>query len=252
MTVSTTTFFVTVLGNGVTTVFNYDFIADSADTMEVIFIDADAVETTLDPSQYTLFINPPAVGSLWGVGGTVTYPLAGSPIATGESLRIQRIEPYVQTVSISNQGAFYPQAVEQGLDKLELQIQQLTGNVSSGGGSGSNDKEIAFEWLGEVVPTSSQVIGLTSFPVEVTFLENFAGATGKVLVNPTSTFVASIAHNVTHVGNMTIATNGDFTFDTCECGNLTYSVGDYMTITAPSVADAAIADISWTFKGTKN
>lgn len=252
MTVSTTTFFVTALGNGATTVFNYDFIADNDDTMEVIYIDADDVETTLDPSQYTLVINSPAVGELWGVGGTVTYPLTGPAISTGTSLRIQRIVPYTQTVSINNQGAFYPTAVEQALDLLELQIQQLTGNVSGGTGGTSRDKEISFEWLGDAVPTSDQVIGLTSFPVEVTFLDGFAGATGKCLVNPTSTFVAGIANNVTHVGNMTIATDGTFTFDDCNCGNMTYSVGDYMTITAPTAVDATISNFSWTFKGYMN
>lgn len=251
MTVSTTTYFVVVLGNGATTVFNYDFIADNANTMQVTYVDADEVETVLDPAQYTLTINAPAVGSLWGIGGTVTYPLAGSPIATGTSLIIQRIEPYVQTVSIGNQGAFYPRAVEQGLDKLELQIQQLTGDVDTVGVT-SRDKEIAFEWIGGIVPGSEQVIALTSFPVEISFLENFAGATGKTLVNPTSVFVAGIYNNATHVGDMTVATDGTFTFTTCDCGPLTYEIDDYMTVIAPTSEDDTMSNFAWTFKGVMN
>lgn len=127
MVISTTTSLVTLLGNGVTTVWNFSFVGVNANDLQVIYTDASGLETVLDPSQYTLFINPVAVGSLWGVGGTITYPTGTTPtpIQTGTFLTINRIVPYVQTVSIANQGAFYPQAVEQGLDLLELQIQQL-------------------------------------------------------------------------------------------------------------------------------
>lgn len=129
MTVSTTSYAAIGVGNGATTVFSFSFIADSAATMEVFYTDVNGTKTLLSPAVYTLFINAPAVGALWGVGGTVTYPLAGSPIPTGSSITIQRIVPYTQTISIANQGAFYPQAVEQGLDILGLQIQQLAGEV---------------------------------------------------------------------------------------------------------------------------
>ena len=250
MTVSTTTYFVTVLGNGVTTVFNFDFVPDNAGTMQVVYIDAALIETVLAPSQYTLTINTPASGQLWGVGGTVTYPLSGSPIAIGTKLRIQRIEPYIQTVSINNQGAFYPRAVEQAIDKLELQIQQLTGGPSGGTG-GLKDKEIAFEWIGDTVPVSNQVIALVSFPVAVTFLENFSGSTGKTLTNPAATFVANITKNGTNVGTMAISTSGIFTFTACAC-DLIYSVGDYLSVIAPSTVDTTIKNFAWTFKGTMN
>ena len=75
-----------------------------------------------------MILNPAAPGTLWGIGGSVTYPITGSPpvpIATGTFLSILRTLPLTQTISISNQGPFYPQAVEQALDKLEMQIQQL-------------------------------------------------------------------------------------------------------------------------------
>lgn len=127
MTVSTTAYAAIGVGNGATTVFSFSFIPDNTDTIQVTYTNVSGVATVLNPSAYTLFINPPAIGSLWGVGGTVTYPLSGSPIPTGSTLTIQRVVPYTQNVSISNQGAFYPQAVEQGLDLLELQLQQLTG-----------------------------------------------------------------------------------------------------------------------------
>ncbi len=128
MTVATTTTTVTAQGNGATTVFTFPFIGVSGDDLVVSYTDATGIVTELAPSQYSLVINTVPVGGLWGIGGSVTYPITGAPpvpIATGTYLSITRAVPYVQEVSIANQGAFYPQVVERGLDRLELQIQQL-------------------------------------------------------------------------------------------------------------------------------
>lgn len=125
MTVSTTTSTITYQGNGATTTFSFPFIGVSASDLYVTFTDASGNSSILPDYTYTLVINAAGVGQLWGIGGTVTYPISGSPIAVGTTISITRDVPYEQTVSISNQGAFYPQAVEQGLDLLELQIQQI-------------------------------------------------------------------------------------------------------------------------------
>lgn len=128
MTVSTTTSKITYLGNGTTTVFSFPFIGVAPDDITVIYTDTNGVDTTLVASQYTLVINSPPVGGLWGIGGTVTYPITPSPVVpiqSGARLTIIRNVPDTQTVTINNQGAFYPQVVEKGLDLLELQIQQI-------------------------------------------------------------------------------------------------------------------------------
>lgn len=126
MTISTETSVVTYTGNGATTVFTFPFVSGGVSSdIEVIFTNSAGVETILDTSQYTLVFNPIPVGGLWSIGGSVTYPIAGSPIQIGTYLTINRTVPFEQTVSINNQGAFYPQAVEQALDLLELQLQQL-------------------------------------------------------------------------------------------------------------------------------
>lgn len=128
MTVGTTTSTVTLLGNGATTVFNFSFIGDQPSTLYVSYTSPQGIITVLNPSTYTLAITPAIPPALWGIGGTVTYPNTGSPpvpIPVGSYLTITRDVPYTQNVSISNQGAFYPQSVEQALDILELQIQQI-------------------------------------------------------------------------------------------------------------------------------
>lgn len=127
MTVSTTTSTVSYIGNGSTTVFTFPFIGVS-NTDLVVTLTTNGVSTILSPSLYTVLLNSVPVGGLWGIGGTVTYPNTGSPpvpITSKSEITITRAVPFEQTVSIANQGPFYPQAVEKGLDLLELQIQQI-------------------------------------------------------------------------------------------------------------------------------
>lgn len=125
MTISTSASSQIFLGNGSTTAFDFSFIANSANDIEVIYTDSTGTPTLLSSSQYTLTLNPAATGQLWGIGGTVTYTVSGSPIASGTSLTVSRILPLVQTITISNQGDFAPQVTEEALDTLEMQIQQV-------------------------------------------------------------------------------------------------------------------------------
>jgi hypothetical protein len=126
MTIDVSTSSTTAEGNGVTTIFTFDFTYVSASDIFVTFTDASGNQTDLTPAQYTLVLNAPASNSIWGVGGTVTYPLTGSPITTGQTLTIYRILPLTQTTSIANQGTFYPTVVEQALDTLCMEIQEVS------------------------------------------------------------------------------------------------------------------------------
>lgn len=129
MTVSSVASSTTILGNSAASVFSFAFIGVDADDISVTFTDTDGTQTVLTSAQYTLSLNAPSAGALWGVGGTVTYPTVGSPIATGTSLTITRTLPLTQTTSISNQGDFYPTVVEQALDVNCMQIQQVAGRT---------------------------------------------------------------------------------------------------------------------------
>ncbi len=124
MTVSTSQSTEVFIGNGVTNSFDFNFIGVSANDLAVIIVDG-ITTVTLSPSQYTVFLNPAAVGSIWGIGGTITYPTVGTPIADGVLLTVLRTLPLTQTTSISNQGSFAPIVIEQALDILEMQIQQV-------------------------------------------------------------------------------------------------------------------------------
>lgn len=119
MALTTTTNKVIHNGNASATVFPYTFPILEASHLTVIYTDEDDVETTLSASQYSV------TGIGGRTGGSVTYPLTGSPIATGTKLTIVRTVPYTQTTVLSNQGGYYPEVVEARLDQIYMAMQQL-------------------------------------------------------------------------------------------------------------------------------
>ncbi len=119
--------YATYLGNGGTTLFPFGFITASASQLVVSITNNTVnppVTTVLSPSQYT------ATGFSLETGGSVSYPVSGNPLPAGWSITIQRIVPYQQSTSLTNQGAFYPQVVEACLDNLTMQTQQLAAQIS--------------------------------------------------------------------------------------------------------------------------
>jgi len=119
------------ISTGSSNSYAFPFIADSAYDIAVIYTDSSNVSTTLSPTQYSVSINPPVTGNLWGIGGIVTAPLTGSNYPAGTSVTIQRIIPLLQTTALSNQGNFYPQAVESALDVGVMQNQQIAARTGS-------------------------------------------------------------------------------------------------------------------------
>lgn len=108
------------VGNGVTTVFPYDFL---------IPLDSDLFVYLYSIAAQTLTLVSAAAYSVTGIGdeafGSVTYPLAGSPVASTHKIVIVRRVPYDQLTDIINQGGFYPAVLEAQLDAIVMQIQQL-------------------------------------------------------------------------------------------------------------------------------
>lgn len=121
MTIATTAMKVVAAGNGATTVFAFPFLIPQSGDELVIFTDQFGNETILSqtPALYSVtgFGNPQ--------GGTITYPLAGSPILAGQTLTIARELPIKQETAIGQQGNFYPQAVEAALDYITMVAQQI-------------------------------------------------------------------------------------------------------------------------------
>lgn len=124
MTISTTASSTTVVLIAAQTVVPFSFIADAASDITVQTTNTSTgASTTLAASQYTVTLNSPTTGQLWGVGGYVTL---NSAPGVGYTCTITRTLPLQQLISIQNQGDFAPQVTEQALDTLCMEIQQVS------------------------------------------------------------------------------------------------------------------------------
>jgi len=111
-------------GNGVTTSWQMGFRVDDAADLQVIYSNADGIETILNPAQYSVA----DIGA--ATGATVTYPLAGAPLGAAEKVTLLRVVDYDQRTSITNQGGFYPEVLERAIDRVVYQCQQLAEKLS--------------------------------------------------------------------------------------------------------------------------
>lgn len=113
------------IGNGVTTGFAFFFkVFAETDIGVVRAVIATGVTTDLVlDSDYSVALNPDQDAN---PGGTVTYMVAGvtTPLPAINSLTIYGNLPYTQPVDITNQGGFYPQVIEDALDRTVMLVQQ--------------------------------------------------------------------------------------------------------------------------------
>ncbi|RWF74526.1 MAG: hypothetical protein EOQ34_05205 [Mesorhizobium sp.] len=109
-------------GNGVTTVFDYEFKITNENYIKVIKADAAGVETvlTIDADYVVSDVGNPA-------GGQVALTV---PLPTGQTLTMIPNVPFTQEIDLENQGAYYAETVEAGLDLATMRDQQLQEQIS--------------------------------------------------------------------------------------------------------------------------
>lgn len=110
-------------GNGSTTSFSFSFKTFAAGDLQVTRTSTTAIESVLVlNSDYSVTLNPDQDAS---PGGTITYPISGSPLAAGEKLTIVGSLAYEQTTDLLGGGAFNARVIEDTFDRTVIQIQQL-------------------------------------------------------------------------------------------------------------------------------
>ena len=114
------------IGDGITTVWTYDFVILAAgDVLVVVINDSTSIREVIDAEDYTI------AGLGEEAGGTVTYPKAGTPLSTTQSIVIQRNTVKTQEITVSNQTAYDAGVVEKVWDKGILIDQDNMGNDST-------------------------------------------------------------------------------------------------------------------------
>jgi hypothetical protein len=129
VTVSTTSNAITYTGNNATTVWTFPFPGVAASDIVVQTVTG-GVTTTISPALYTVSLNAPVAPNPTGIGGSVTYPLSGSPLAPTTNITILRTLPVQQNTSLANQGTLYQTVIEQALDYITMLVQQILGPSS--------------------------------------------------------------------------------------------------------------------------
>jgi hypothetical protein len=118
MTITSAQLSVTWSGNGLTQVFNYPFLIPSPGQCSLVYTDAEGNQTAVSAGNFSIS------GTGNAAGGTLAYPISGSPIAAGTSLTLTRVVPYQQAFHPPAQGPIYPPSLEGALDALAMQIMQ--------------------------------------------------------------------------------------------------------------------------------
>lgn len=166
MTVSNLSNRVDYTGNGVTSVFSYAFrILEDAD-LTVITTDLSGVEHTL-----TLDTDYTVSGAGSYTGGNVTLTVA---LADEWGLTIKRVLSLVQSTSITNEGAFLREIIEQAFDRAAMVDQQLQEQIdrSTLASPGANTADALKDSLAASEFTSDGV-GM------IGYLAPFTGAVGR-------------------------------------------------------------------------
>lgn len=107
-------------GNGQQTEFPFNFkVFDSSQVRPVLSVDGGKTETVLPSADFVVTLS---VDQDVNPGGAVVLV---SPLPIGSILTIISAVPYLQPVVLTNRGGFYPDILNQALDRATAQIQQL-------------------------------------------------------------------------------------------------------------------------------
>lgn len=160
-------------GNDAATSFPFDFKIFAESDLRVVLRDALSAEHLLTLGvDYSVSMNPDQNAD---PGGSITYPLSGSPLATGERLTVTTDLELSQQTVFTNLGKFFPATVEDTFDRVVMLLRQI---------QAENDRALR-------VPVSLSDVG-TDLPTPVAGAALVWNDDGTALVNgiPTESLIA--------------------------------------------------------------
>jgi hypothetical protein len=142
-------------GNDVATSFPFAFTVVAAADVQVQRVTSLGIESTLvQDADYSVTVNEDQTAS---PGGSITYPLSGSPLTIGETLTVLGNTEYSQETQLPNGGAFNALVVERALDRLTILAQQLLERIGRTLGFSSSSSSTASLIVPD--PEASTVLG---------------------------------------------------------------------------------------------
>ena len=231
MTISTTTSKVTGSGNGSATSFSFSpFTVFLASDLLVIKVSATGVETTLTEgtgtTNYSVSLTTP--NSLPSTG-SITYPATlGTQLASGEKIVIKRVVDLLQDIDLFNQGGYFPDVLEGGLDTsmmIDLQQQDdisrslkgpITDTVSVEIPSQTARANQFLTFNGSGVPTVSAGTtgGVTVSTFMATVLDDTSAAAARTTLGAAATSALPSAASSSAAGIVELATTAETTTGT--------------------------------------
>jgi hypothetical protein len=124
MTISTELTKISYQANGSTTVWNFTFPGGPNPDIHLIVTPPGGSPTEI-LSNFKVNVNPPVDPNPTSIGGSVIYPVTGSPLTVGNRVTIFRDVPLIQPTSFANQGTIYQEVIEETFDYVVEEIQQL-------------------------------------------------------------------------------------------------------------------------------
>lgn len=200
-------------GNGSTTEFPFEFKVFTTADIEVVFADVDGIESVLElDSDYSVELN---VDQDATPGGTVTYPISGTALATGEKLSVAGALAYEQETDIPTGGNFNPTVLENALDKLSMQTQQLAEAVSRAAKVPITNAASAAELSEAILLTANNIADLNTVVANINDIQTVADdlnepvseintvATNIVYVNTVGAAIADVETVSTNIADVT-------------------------------------------------
>lgn len=132
--------------------------------------------------------------------------------------------------------------------KTKLVLCDGTNCVEYVQGSPSYDFGASFE----AAPAVSTVFGRVQISRNITLPANFAGSTGDVAANPTSTYAVDVQDDGVSIGTISVSTGGVFTFSTAGGTAKSVAAGSTVTFITPAGADATVAGFSAALLGSED
>lgn len=173
-------------GNDLTTVFPFTFKLFDKTQLQVIFTSAASVDSTLVLDiDYSVALN---VDQDAAPGGSITYPIIGTPLATGTKLTGLSIVPNTQLTDITNGGGFFPQIIEDALDVVTILAQQLVEKLNRAIRQPASDSAA----IGELPPSTGRALMYLAFDSSGNPIAA-APVTGSLVSVPMQPVVAAVS-----------------------------------------------------------